>query len=160
MSTQPHSHQDLRCPQCHEPVRPDSAFCGNCGATMSGTATPEIRNEQATTTFTPISSNDGNVGYPEPSPWAPPDSDRYVAPDRVEQSTGVSSDPNATVIGSHPVFMDESARAERPESIRGFFLGILAMLLIAAVLSLYLYDAWLSNSTRETVESWLPWLNG
>ncbi|CAN5298364.1 hypothetical protein BH24CHL2_BH24CHL2_2920 [soil metagenome] len=159
MSTQSQSDQ-VRCPQCHEPVRPDSAFCGNCGAAMSGTTTPDTRDDQATTTFTPIPSNDRNVDYPEPSPWAPPDSDRYVAPDNYERSTGLSSDPNATVIGSHPVFADESPRAAAPQSIRGFFLGILAMLLIATVLSLYLYDAWLSDSARDTVESWLPWLNG
>ncbi len=158
MSTQPQSDQDLRCQQCHEPVRPDSAFCGNCGATMSGTTTPDTRHEQATTTFSPISPNDRIRTYSEPSPWAPPDSDRYVAPDSYERPTSVSSDPNATVIDSHPVFVDEAAIAEKPQSIRGFFLGFLAMLLIVAVLSLYLYDAWLSDSARDTVESWLPWL--
>lgn len=159
MSTQPQSDQ-TRCPRCDEPVQPDSAFCGNCGAVMSGAADQNVApDDQATTTFSPISSNDRNVDYPEPSPWAPPDSDRYAAPESYEPSSGVSNDPNSTVVGAHPVFLDESARAGGPRSIRGFFLGLLAMLLIAAVLALYLYDAWLSDSARETVESWLPWLN-
>ena len=44
------------------------------------------------------------------------------------------------------------------ESARGFLLGLLAVLLILAVLAVYIYAAWLSDSNRSTIEGWLPWM--
>ncbi len=165
MNSQPHPEQHHRCPQCHEPVRPDSAFCGNCGASLAGvTAGNEVgdsSDEQMTATFVPVSSSAGDAEYKpvsEPSPWAPPDSDHYIPPTRFDQPAPAAGEPNATMLASRPDFVDDTPRRAGPQGVRGLFLGTLAMILIGAVFSLYLYDAWLSDSARATVESWLPWL--
>lgn len=159
MSPQPHSGAQLRCPQCDEPVLRDSAFCGNCGASLPGSDTE--RDDQATTTFTPVSSEEGDGGYrvgSEPSPWASPDSDRYVPPQLYDGTVPSEYDPNATMIGSQSDYLAARDEPAGPQGVRGFVLGLIGLVLIAAVLALYLYDAWLSDSARETVESWLPWL--
>jgi hypothetical protein len=147
-------------------VRPDSAFCGNCGAALSGltsnSQSDNAREDQLTTSFAPVASPTMDTEYQpvsEPSPWASPDSAHYTPPSMYDGQTASSRDPNVTVIGAAPGVSYEPPQPVGPQGIRGFFLGVLAIILICAVLSLYLYDAWLTDSARETVESWLPWLN-
>lgn len=167
MSTQTESAQSPRCPQCHEPVRPGSAFCGNCGASVSNNASRPVNDDagddQATATFIPVSSSkveEADYISSESSPWASPESDHYAAPTAV-------SDPPSTTPGMYQSDTTEArpelvghppAQPEQPQGVRGLFLGILALILIGAVFALYLYDAWLSDSARATIEGWLPWL--
>jgi hypothetical protein len=44
-----------------------------------------------------------------------------------------------------------------PRGMRGFWLGVLAALIILAVLALYIYASWLGDSARSTIDGWLPW---
>src|SRR5665811_1550409 len=98
-----------RCPECHEPVRPDSAFCGNCGASLSGMTTSDVTDDadddQLTTTFVPVSSHAMDTDYQpdsEPSPWASPDSAHYTPPSPPIYDQ--ASDSNPTAIDASPPF--------------------------------------------------------
>ena len=163
MSTVSESAQLPRCPQCDEPFRPESAFCGNCGASLAGASTDDAMGNpadtQATATFAPLPDYTGQYDYDvvrDPSPWAPPGSSDYTSPPVFDGA--------ATSGGNHQTKLTDARSAsigpsQQQQGIRGLFLGILAMILIGAVLALYLYDAWLSDSARTTVEGWLPWLD-
>lgn len=140
------------CPECGHTNIPGAAFCARCGRALgNGAPTGDIidvtSDSQATSTYEPVTSS---VTPPPASPWARPG--------------GVDHDPGLTT--ALPVAQDfipapglepEPARV-RPASPRGFWLGAIALVLILAVLGIYLYAAWLSDSTRSTIDGWLPWL--
>lgn len=169
MSTNTESAHLPRCPQCSEPVRPGTAFCGNCGASVSGIthARPadDANDPEATSAFVPVTTgvNDSDQSpASEQSPWAPPASREYasstaVSPVMANQSAAEANDLFAIDTGTAQDFLTPKAQSSQPESIRGLILGTLAAILIAAVFALYLYDAWLSESAQSTVEGWYPW---
>lgn len=167
MSTLFESAQLPRCPQCEEPYRPGSAFCGNCGASLPGTTNDDTTDNsgdaQATATFAPVPGYADQPNYDlsrEPSPWASPDSTQYTPTNAVSSAYPETfPSPENDQHGRTDARSGLVGLPDQPRGIRGLFLGMIAMVLIGAVFALYLYDAWLSDSARSTVEGWLPWLD-
>lgn len=151
-ATEPTEREEERpvCPECGHVNIPGAAFCARCGRSLRDDAAQEVidvgpDDSQATSTFEPVTST---VTAPS-SPWARPDP--------------LEGDPGRTSALSAPPTHTPSADftpvpvTRAPEGTRGFWLGVLAVLLILAVLAVYIYAAWLSDSARSTVDGWLPW---
>jgi ABC-type transporter Mla subunit MlaD len=47
----------------------------------------------------------------------------------------------------------------RDRGARGFFLGLLALILIAAVVGMYGWTAWLSAGMRDTISGWFGFMS-
>lgn len=139
------------CPECGHVNIPGAAFCARCGRALGdesppGDAIDVTSDSQATSTFEPVTST---VTAPSASPWARPGS--------------IDSDPGLTTALPTPAYVPvpglrPSSDPGRPRGARGFWLGAVAMLLMLAVLAVYLYAAWLSDSARSTIDGWLPWM--
>ena len=146
------------CPTCGHLNIPRAAFCAQCGRSLQGDGTRDAEAQpdddaQSTSVYTPIGSPGSDATS---SPWAAPGTSQTI----------IDVDPGQTTAFpiSQPLSYSDDSFAAVPElnraaeSIRGFWLGIVAGVLIAAVLALYVYSAWLSDSTRDTVDGWLPWV--
>jgi hypothetical protein len=138
------------CPHCGHENIPGAAFCARCGQSLDDNAPPaevidvEPTDSQATSAYAPVTST---VTAPSASPWARPDA--------------LDTDPGQTTALPAYVPISDVAAApvvRQPRGARGFVLGVIAVLLILAVLALYIYAAWLSDSARSTVDGWLPWM--
>jgi hypothetical protein len=139
------------CPECGHVNIPGAAFCARCGQSLDGDgSTGEVidvaTDSQATSAFEPVTST---VTPPGASPWARPE--------------GIDRDPGLTTELPAPEYAPVTPyRAtpdlRGPQGTRGFWLGLVAVLLILAVLAVYLYAAWLGDSARSTVDGWLPWM--
>lgn len=141
------------CPECGHENIPGAAFCSRCGHSLNGDAPPdnvidvELSDSQATSTYQPVTST---VTPPMTSPWARPG-----ALDTDPGQTSALPAPARTDTITPPPPMILASDAHGP---RGFLLGVLALLLILAVLSAYVYVAWLGDSTRASIDGWLPWM--
>lgn len=139
------------CPECGHVNIPGAAFCARCGRSLgdeppTGDVIDVTSDSQATSTFEPVTST---VTPPPASPWARPGP--------------IDSDPGLTTALPTPEYVPVSdvrrgGDLGRPHGVRGFWLGVIAMLLMLAVLAVYLYAAWLSDSARSTIDGWLPWM--
>lgn len=145
------------CRNCgHENIS-GAAFCAQCGRSLNGDEpavmpNPPDDDTQVTSVYAPVGAS---VAAPNRSPWAPP----------VDGSTAdAAGTTSALPIEERYTYADPElapevvARPEHRESIRGFILGVIAVLLIAVVLGLYVYATWLGDSARDTIDGWLPWL--
>jgi hypothetical protein len=150
MDTSEHEDERRICPTCGHSNIPGAAFCAQCGRTLDDGAQDDA---QTTSVYAPI----GGSGTAPDATWAAPTDDDTI----------IDVDPGQTTtfpVGGRFSFDDEpvsrsASTAYQPErSIRGLVLGIIAMMLIAAVIGLYVYSAWLSVSVRNTIDSWLPWV--
>lgn len=156
-SNEPRDDQ-LICPACGFTNAPDAVFCGNCGTSLRDGANPGIESPiddaLATSVYVPIREP---AEREEPPLWSPePPRDTMLDADPGQTSAipvGQTLDyPDAPAANHEP-----DAVQERQESIRGFMLGTVSIILIAAVIALYVYSAWLSDSMRDTIDGWLPW---
>ncbi len=146
------------CPDCgHENIR-GAAFCAQCGQSLAGAATPTdaSRNSDAQTTsvYTPI----GTRSEVARSPWAPP-LDGTATTTGTETAAMVEHEVNGSASSNVATTQPGRAGTTQSDSIRGLVLGAIALLIIAAIIGLYVYTAWIDNATRNTVDDWLPWLN-
>lgn len=149
----------LICPACGEQNPPDAVFCGNCGTSLRDdherfTETP-TDDDQATSIFEPIREPDHREEQPLWSPEPPREAIIDVDPGQtgaipIQKQDHVTTTPDTMPPASMPSQATDSG-------IRGFVLGTLAIILIAVVIALYVYSAWLSDSARDTIDSWLPW---
>lgn len=160
----------VTCHTCGHENIPGAAFCSRCGVSLRGD-TPEesggpapTDDVETTTAYRPI------VDASQPaqsSPWARPGTDSETIIDLEPSAEQTSAIPIA-----EPVPHTESQPATSPpsptpvprdhvddDSIRGFFLGVAGLILIGVVLAVYVYAAWLSDSTRNTIDGWLPWVS-
>lgn len=140
------------CPECGYENIPDAAFCARCGHSLDDEPPAQVIDvepvdSQATSTFRPVTST---VTPPATSPWAPPG---HKDSDPGQTAALPTPPPSDQVVESPPMVVDRTQTGPR-----GFLLGMLAVLLILAVLAVYIYVAWLGDSTRNTVDSWLPWM--
>ena len=149
-STEPSGDRPV-CPACGHVNIPDAAFCSRCGRSLDGDAESGViaasADSQATSTFEPVTST---VTPPPSSLWARPDS-----LDGDPGQTSALPTPPAWTAVVDPTHLP--ARRE-PVGVRGFWLGVIATVLILAVLAIYIYAAWLSDSARDTIDGWLPWV--
>jgi hypothetical protein len=140
------------CPDCGHVNIPGAAFCAHCGRSLRDDAPVEVidvepADGQATSAFEPVTST---VTAPDRSPWARPDS---LAGDAGQTTALPVVKDFIPAPGLEPIPISRA-----PRGVRGFWLGVIAVLLIVAVLAVYVYAAWLSDSARSTVDGWLPWM--
>ncbi|HEV2129315.1 MAG TPA: zinc ribbon domain-containing protein [Thermomicrobiales bacterium] len=130
------------CPVCgHENVA-TARFCVKCGHAFADTTAseePDIDATQTTSIYVPIGTS-----APEP-PWSEPEAERTTALP-VRDAIWSPSPPAASAHVPQP----------RKESLRGLVLGIIATMIIVAVLAYYVYAAWLSESLQNNIPDWLP----
>lgn len=141
------------CPECGHVNVQGAGFCARCGHSLNddGPVDDVIdvspSDSQATSTFQPVTST---VSSPSSSPWARPGS---VDADPGQTSALPMPDPATRMVDAAPLVFTPERRGPR-----GFLLGVLALLLILAVLAVYVYVAWLDDSARASVDGWLPWM--
>ncbi len=146
------------CPVCGSPNSAISLFCAECGSSLnapeSGTTgtyerKPAPSDSQTTTAFQPLASGKHRepVSTVTPMPVRSPAQTGTWATPAVSQPLGpVVATPNISV-------------ENRPESMRGFFLGVVACVLILAVFLLWAWAAVLDDSTRSSISDLFGLLN-
>lgn len=147
------------CLNCGRHNKAGSAFCAECGSSLlngSDESGSEASDEdsQSTVAFVPV-RDPGTVDHM--SSWAPSGRSGVPAGRHDATSTGVQpldlpSNPTQNIAEA------SGKHVGHDSSMRGFFLGMLGMLLFLTVLMVYIYAAWLDDSARETIDSWLPWM--
>ncbi len=169
------------CPVCGARNSDISLFCAECGSPLNGDGDPrgetaaiptQSTGSQHTEPFSPIASNrSGNQrwrngesnGQDETAPFrtvSPSGSDPMQSPD--QWSTSTIETPNAAFPadpiqrGHQPVTVTMDHDQHRGS--RGFFLGLVAFLLIGAVLGLYGWSVWLSADMRDTISGWFDFI--
>jgi len=144
------------CPVCGSPNSAISLFCAECGSSLNAadtTATgrfapPREGDSQATAAFEPLSSSSRRepVSTVTPIPRSSTNDTAWSAP-------ALTPEPAA------PLAVNYVAGENRPESIRGFVLGLIASVLILAVLLLWIWAAVLDASTRDSISNLFGFLN-
>jgi hypothetical protein len=162
MDTANETDNRTTCPACGHSNIPGASFCARCGQSLNGDAAEvdvidvgDAADSQSTSVYAPI----GPTTTPaSTSPTAPASASPWARPDPERVDSGLTS---ALPIPTAVAPSDEIAPvpAMRPATgARGFALGLIAVLLIAAVIAVYIYAAWLGDSARSTVDGWLPWM--
>jgi hypothetical protein len=147
------------CPVCDAPNSNLSLFCAECGASLNTPAEGDTAaldaarpgdDTQQTATFVPSPGRDADRTGSHATPASSPnDRATYTPtwePTRIEPA---KDDPVWTPLDDTvaPVAMPTS-----PPSMRGFFLGLFAFLLILAVFMLWTWAAILSQDTRNSIQ--------
>lgn len=160
----------VTCPNCGHDNIPGAAFCSRCGISLRGdtpvesSASEPPDDTETTTTYRPIIDASQP---PQSSPWAPPGSVGRTIIDVDTSAEQTSVIPIARPVTDHrtepapePARSTTAPREQaHGESMRGFFLGVVGLILIGVVFAIYIYAAWLSDSTRDTIDGWLPWVS-
>ncbi len=153
------------CPACGARNSSLSLFCAECGASLNGgdetTTTSSYSpfapdaDSQATAAFTPTpttvdGSDDTRVSRPVTStvqPFTPSwEKDEPAAPS--------ANDAWSSEVIAYPVTQTGTSGG-----MRGFFLGLLAVLLILLVLGAWLWAGVLDFSTRDSISSFFSFLD-
>ena len=156
----------VTCPTCGHENIPGAAFCSRCGISLRGEAPNESSTSEPpddtemTTAYRPIIDASQP---PRSSPWAPPGTTKTII------DVDTSAEQTSAIPIARPAMDHRPAPAPEPshsttapreqaqgEGMRGFFLGVVGLILIGVVIGLYVYAAWLSDSTRDTIDGWLP----
>jgi len=156
MSSSPTSSTRI-CPVCDAPNGPQSLFCAECGASLDTPAEgdtaayeplPVTDDSQQTTTFVPSRQAQE---LPPTSPHATPGS----SPDNGALGTAWDAEPSASPATAPAWTQANDAilpiAQNRPTSRRGFFLGLLAFLLMLAVFLLWGWASILDQDTRNSI---------
>jgi hypothetical protein len=162
------------CPVCDAPNSNVSLFCAECGSSLNlpseggdtsayepvetvndddaqqtAVFTPTSRtteSDQATRVTTPAATSEGTSpdsgtrAYPSASTWEPVTT---TSADRAWPAETVAVPP------AHPA---------APGSLRGFFLGLFALLLVLAVLLLWIWAAIFSQDTRNSIQDFFGFI--
>jgi hypothetical protein len=161
------------CPVCGSRNSGLSLFCAECGAALNGSSEGDTtafqtdrsdHDAQRTQAFVPTSTNLSDKDH---SRWQSPDA---IASSSVSPSQDTSAYPWKATPPGEPQRVDTSwqssskATSVQPvqadEGIRGFVLGVLAAVLIAALLCLYVWAGVLSENTQDTVTGWFDFVGG
>ncbi len=172
------------CPVCGARNSGISLFCAECGSSLNAdvdrtgdtAASPtQPATFQHTEPFSPASPTRG--GTSDRQRWRTGEDLRNdeTAPFRTAPRIATSSAPasdrwstssNGAATGSFPV--DPPHQGDQPAAVsmverqatgvRGFFLGLLALLLIGVVLGLYGWTAWLRADLRDTISGWFGFI--
>jgi hypothetical protein len=160
------------CPSCGATNSSFSLFCAECGASLEApeaddTATyrpvPDARDDQETAAFTPTAPPRA------PEPETVPDTSQATRTAPPIQSTvqpyapGWDAEPGpqtAPDTGWAEPSADHRALTNRaqPESMRGFFLGLVAVLLIGAVLGAWIWAGVLTDGARDSLRGFFGFI--
>lgn len=159
------------CPVCGARNSGISLFCAECGSSLNTDANLDRTGETAsipiptsasqhTEPFTVArdETSDGQVWretrdqrHDDTAPFRPtPVTDRWNTSSNGAGTSGVPLDLPEQDDRPIPVAMVE----RRAVGARGFFLGLLAFLLITVILGLYGWSAWISADLRDTISGW------
>ena len=167
------------CPVCGARNSGISLFCAECGSSLNGDAhrtgdTAAIPIHPTTAQHTePYRVTRGSTSGTQR--WSTSESQDEIAPFRTTSANRTSSAPigdrwsaasnggGAEVFAAdtpyHDAFSPTVTMVEHhAPSTRGFFLGLLAFLLIAVILGLYGWTAWLSADLRDTISGWFDFI--
>jgi hypothetical protein len=159
MSISASDTDDRVCELCGRLNKAGSAFCADCGASLEAeadeTATDtDNANSEQTVSFAPVRMTEPSSH--NDSPWAPPDRTERVS--RHDDEPWRDAEPPAPVPGLEQSSRSSSGYASSADTGgRGFFLGLLGVMIILVVLAVYVYSAWLNDATRSTLDGWVPW---
>ncbi len=140
MTDQPAS---ILCPVCDAPNASRSLFCAECG-----TALTESSGNTASIDPTSGVDSQSTAVIPSSRTWSDTSSSRTAA------STAFS--PSVEPLGITPVVDPNPYLLPvpvEPESRRGFWLGIIALILMLIVLGLWIWGGVLAADTRESVRN-------
>lgn len=169
------------CPACGARNSGISLFCAECGATLnverdeSGdtapfATTPGENGSQRTETFQPIRDRADNDFRWDDEADRRPDETAPLPVSRASAGTSsVTGEAwNAPAAGETAAVPSAPTGYDDPHPQitmvastgggRGFALGLLATLLIAAVVGLYGWSAWLSDDVRDTISGWFGFI--
>ncbi len=153
-----------KCPVCDAPNSNFSLFCAECGASMNA---PE---SDDTAAYKPISNGQTNQAQDtaafEPGSFTddPNNSTRMTAePPPGEhgstwQAANASPSPPAPVWSPADVTFQTQQEAPSPQGIRGFVLGLLAVLLMLAVFLLWTWATLLDQGTRDSIQDFFGFI--
>ena len=139
------------CSWCGNHNIPNARYCVRCGQALDhdeATASDHPDNE-TTGVFEPI----GTPSDPEAT-WANAEAEQTAALPTAPQLWGNPDDVPRTPESTGPP--PSALPAPQPESARGLVLGVVASVLIAAVIGYYIYAAWISQSLRDDIVNWIP----
>jgi len=151
------------CPSCGARNSAVSLFCAECGTSLNGgdeetssysPFAPEP-DSQATSAFTPTTSANDDAGATRVAkpvtstvqPFAP-----GWEPDPEPAATGNGARQSNVVVYA-------PAAPAQPRGMRGFFLGLLAALLILAVLAAWMWAGIFDAGTRSSISDFFSFLD-
>lgn len=134
------------CPNCGHANTSYSLFCAECGESLN-TADNNDDSGQTTALFTPVTSGQG-----QPESYAASPDDRYATAEFIPQSAATTTDTDPAMTGwyASPGVPAYESAAE-PESRRGFWLGIIASILILLILAFFAWSTLATDNFRDTV---------
>lgn len=171
------------CPVCGARNSGVSLFCAECGSSLNAEAdrtgdtsaipvhptvaqhTEPYRVARGSTSGTQrwSASEDGVQVQDETAPFRAVSDNRRSSAPTVDRWSAASNGGGAEVFAADPPHHDAFSPTvtmveHQAPSTRGFFLGLLAVLLIAVVIGLYGWAAWLSADLRDTISSWFDFI--
>lgn len=163
------------CPVCGSSNSRLSLFCAECGASLNGTApTPDDATPSDPQATQPIQRLTSAAPVEEErSPWAPPrnGSDQSTAAYQpvttavVETAPAASATMTSTVespaitpgwetpSSAEPALVMEYDEPE--ESLRGFFFGVVATIIILIVAAIYVWTILPNGDLRDSIQEWV-----
>lgn len=152
------------CPVCNAPNSNLSLFCAECGSSLNA---PE---SDDTAAYTPLKTSDDDAQRTaafEPGSFTT----ESPAPPRTESDTPANGyrstwkspavTPESTPAPAAPTWSAANVRFEptsKPQSIRGFVLGLVAVLLILAVFLVWTWAALLDQETRDAIRDFFGFM--
>ncbi|MGB3307045.1 MAG: hypothetical protein WBA63_12725 [Thermomicrobiales bacterium] len=159
------------CPVCGYANSNLSLFCAECGSVLNvdtsetptshAATSPSDSDTQQTLAFSPASgADDYRRAVAPPVSTANPTSDatgRWQAPAPAgSEQTAFMPSAGAGAAGT-PEFANAALPpySDDDESLRGFFLGVLAIVLILIVAAIYTWTILPNGSLRDSIQSWI-----
>jgi len=157
-----------KCPVCDAPNTNLSLFCAECGASMNGpdeTDTAAYRplpasdhdDAQQTAAFEPAAFANDTANATRVTPETRPD--EYGSTWQAPTASASSSSPApAPVWSPADVTFQAQQASPAPQGIRGFVLGMLAVLLILAVFLIWTWATLLDEGTRDSIQDFFGFI--
>lgn len=153
-----------KCPVCDAPNSNFSLFCAECGASMNA---PE---SDDTSAYKPITNGQTNQAQDtaafEPGSFADtsPDATRVTTEPptggygSMWQAANASPSPPAPAWSPADVTFQPQQAGTAPHGIRGFVLGLIAVLLMLAVFLLWTWATLLDQGTRDSIQDFFGFI--
>lgn len=157
-----------KCPVCDAPNSNLSIFCAECGASLNAPESdntaaykPIITSDddaQQTAAFEPGSFTSGTPSPTQSGADATGDGYRSTWEAPTDVSPTAAGAPVAPVWSPTEVTLQSSQTTSAPQGIRGFVLGLLAILLILTVFLLWTWATLLDQGTRDSIRDFFGFI--